>query len=194
MRLCLGLLLLAWLVVPMGVGCNGGGGGGVVVSPVATFDASGTPAAPDLVRLDGVAIGDMVVLTAVIGGPSTSSDLYSLDLLLRLSDPTLVQYIPQSAIFGDAFTLSGVQTGAALAAQNGAFVTVGATKAGGGAGNGVAAGEHVIVQLTFRVLRRGTTTISIVGAPDASPAVLDSTGATVASVHFDLASASISGI
>jgi hypothetical protein len=142
------------------------------------------------VRLTGQASGDTVFVDVVIGGATTSTDLYSFAFDLSLGDPSVVQYVGNSATFGTALTLAGGQTGQALATQIGSTVTVGVTKLGGGAGNGVAAGESSIVRLTFRALRSGQSTIAI-AAPTAA---LNSTGGTVGSVQFDLTPALISGM
>jgi hypothetical protein len=155
------LLLLALALVLPSLGCSDD-----VMPVVAGFGANGTAPAANLVRLEGQPSANTVVVDVVIDGPTTSSDLYSFDFRLRLSDPTLVQYVADSATLGPALTLVGDQTGKALAAQNGDLVTVGATKVGGGAGNGIGAGERTVMSLTFRVLRPGVTTIAIAGSPD----------------------------
>lgn len=190
-RLMAVLLALAALLTPLA--CSGGDGGSVL-PPAAGFQPSGTPASADLVRIEGQPGGDTVLVQVVIDGPSASSDLYSFDLSLEIADPTVAQYVSGSATLGTTLTLSGTQTAAAVAAQNGAIVTLGATKLGGGAGNAVGSGEHTILSLTLRVLRRGATTITIAGLPDFDPAALDSHGSVVPSVRFDLAAASISGV
>jgi len=175
---------LALALLSTGLGCDGGD------SPVsAAFTGSGVASAANVVRLTGQASSDAVVVSVTIGGPTTSGDLYSFAFDLNVGDPSVLQYVAASATFGSALTLDSGQTGEALASQNGGVVTVGVSKLGGGAGNGVGAGESGIVSLTFRVLKKTSTTIGIA----ASATALDSNLAAVPSVQFDTTPATITG-
>ncbi|MBZ5639114.1 MAG: hypothetical protein LAO51_10230 [Acidobacteriia bacterium] len=164
----------------------------------ASFTGSGTSVAPDHVRLrPGSGSGDRVTVEVAIGGQTTSTDLYYFAFDLVLGDSSVAEYVSGTAVFGDALTLSGSQTGSAQGAQNGNRVVVGVTKLGGGSGNGVTATEAIVVCLTFRVKKAGTTTLAIAGStspqnPTGDPAAVDSHGGVVQTVHFDTASAVIS--
>jgi len=96
---------------------------------------------------------------------------------------------------GPALTTSGGQTLEVLVTQTGDRVVVGVTKLGGGSGNGVtASGETVIVELAFRLLKVGTTTLTIEGSPGTDPDALDSAGGDIASVVFDTATVTLVGV
>jgi hypothetical protein len=189
--------IVAMVVVPMALpGCGGGGDGdgGMMPAPiVAGFGTSGTASAPDLVRLTGSPSGDTVVVRVVVGGPTTSSDLYSFAFDLVLGDTSVATYVAGSATFGTALTLSGGQTSSVQATLQGNRVVIGVSKLGGGSGNAVPT-EQTVVSLTFRVLKAGSTTLTFEGAPPSgSPACLDSSGAVIPSIVFDAAPATLSG-
>jgi len=188
--------IAAMVVAPLALpGCGGGGGGdgGMMPAPiVASFSGSGTASAPDVVRLTGSPSGNTVVVRVVVGGPTTSSDLYSFAFDLVLGDASVATYVAGSAAFGTALTLSGGQTSDVEATLQGNRVVVGVTKLGGGSGNAVAT-EQTVVSLTFRLLKAGSTTLTIEGAPGGSPACLDSAGVAIPSIVFDAAPATLSG-
>jgi len=192
-----GLLLLVGLVVATG-GCGSGGGsgedGGVVGDPItASFTPSGTAASPDLVRLTGSASSDLVTLQVVISGQTESDDLYAFAFDLVLSNADVAGYVAGSADFGTALTLEPGQDGAAFASQTGNRVTVGVSKLGDVAGNGVGPGEETIVTLLFRVTAKGITTIAIDRIPPADPSAIESDESPAPGVRFDGASALIRG-
>jgi hypothetical protein len=168
--------------------------------PSAAFAASGTAAAPNLVRLRSASTtGDVATLEVAIGGPTTSTDVYGFAFDLVLSNPAVAHYIAGSAQFGTALTPSGGQTTVVLAQQSGNRVTVGASLFGGGPGDQIGAGESVILTLRFRVVRLGTTLILFDGSTDPTdptddPAAADSTGAVIGSVTFDPSPATLSGV
>lgn len=193
-------LVLIALSFAILLACDSGGGGGGGGSPVsAAFAPSVTPAAANLVRLEGRATdSNTVVLDIVIDGPTTSSDLYSFAFDIELSNTSVARYVSGSAEFGNALTLGAGQGSSVLASQSGNRVVVGVSKTGGGAGNGVPAGERTIVTLVFDVIGTGTTNLlfrgsSDPGNPTGAPAALDSQGGVVASVFFDGDAARISG-
>lgn len=180
-------LLAAACVLATTPGC--GGGGGEDPAPTRTlraeFHESGTPAAPDLVRLRGEAAGEEVRVDVVIGGVTSSSDLYSFAFDLVISTSDSARFISGSEEFGSALTLENGQTSQVLAAWDGRRLTVGITKVGGGDGNGVDTIEDVVASFRFRVLRRGSTEITIQGSPPHDPSALDSAGDPVPTVRFD---------
>jgi hypothetical protein len=185
-------LSLALLTV-WAVGCGSGGGGdagsdGGVLPPdlSASFSASGTAGAPDLVRIGGSPSADLVEVDVVIGGPTTSDDLYSFAFDLVLGDPTVAELVEGSATLGSALTASDGQAIQLLVSQQDARVIIGATKLGGGLGNGVEEpGESAVVHLVFRLLRAGSTSLALTGSAGREPAAIDSDGAAIDSVRFD---------
>lgn len=159
----------------------------------ASFIPSATAASANNVRLVGSAAGNRVIIDVVISGPTTSSDLYSFAFDLVLGNANIARYVNGSATFGTALTIGATQQEQVLASQNGNRVTIGVTKLGGGSGNGIGGSEETIVTLTFEVLQREMTTLTIAGSLPNAPAALDSTGAVVDSVQFDTAAAVITG-
>jgi hypothetical protein len=195
-RLALSTALLAMVSLLPACGGGGGGGGNGGGGLTASFAGSGTASAANLVRLTGGAVaGTTVTINVVLAGPTTSSDIYSYAFDLALGDTTVAQYVTGSATAGPMFSPGAGQGVSAVASQIGDRVVVGVTLTGGGAGSGdgVAAGEPIIVSLTFRVLKAGTSSLSFAGAPSPTPAALDSNGATIGSITFDGTAASISG-
>lgn len=189
--------IVAMVLAPMALpGCGGGGGndgGGVMTPPiVAAFSDSGASSAANLVRMTGSPSGNTVVARVVVGGPTTSSDLYSFAFDLVIGDTSVATFVAGSATFGTALTLSGGQTSSVQATLQGNRVVVGVTKVGGGSGNAVAT-EQTVVTLTFRLLKAGSTTLTIAGAPGGSPACLDSAGVGIPSIVFDAGSATLTG-
>jgi hypothetical protein len=173
-------------------GCGSSDSRVLQAAPQTEFRPSSTPTAADLVRLEGTVSDDQFIVSAVIHGPTTSDDLYSFAFDLVLSDPTVAGLVSGSATLGSALELSGAQTAQVLAEQSGERITIGLTKVGGGAGNGIAVDEAVIVTLRLQVLASGSTTLSIEGSSPHAPAALDSTGVLIDSVGFDSAPALLS--
>ncbi|MCP3981206.1 MAG: hypothetical protein GY716_18050 [bacterium] len=186
------LVLGLAVVLASATGCGGSSSGGVIASGLtASFTESGTAAGANTVRLTGTPDGDTVTVQLTIGGPTTSADLYSFAFDLVIGDETVAEYVNGSASFGGALTLAGGQSSQALAGQTGDHITLGVSKVGGGTGNGVAAGEEIVVTLDLRLLKEGTTTLTIAGSPPNDPAALDSTGSDVGTVVFDAAAATL---
>lgn len=184
------------LFVSFGLACGGGSDAvNAVLGQELTvqFAPSSTSAAAELVYLrSGAAQGETITVDIEIGGPTTSSDLYSFAFDLVLGDPSVVEYIPGSAVFGDALTIGGSQGTNVLASQSGNRVVIGVSKTGGGPGNGITNSENTVVSVSLRILRTGTSSIVLDGPPfGGSPAVLDSAGVAVPGVSFDRASATI---
>ncbi len=180
----------AWLAAAIAVwtGCVGSSVNEPAI--LAGFDGSGTPASANQVRLlSSASNGDVVTLEVALGGPTSSTDLYSFAFDLVLSDPTVAQYVSGSAHAGDALQVTGIQSQSALASQVGDRVVVGVSKLGGGPGNGIAGSESVLMTLSFRILRKDVTGISFGGTPTA----IDSGGSRVGTVAFDSQPARLSG-
>ena len=89
------LLVAITLMVGMSPGCDDSTGDNFVSGPYGVipegitglFTGSGTASAPNLVRLRGDAVGeDILMVEVVLGGPTTSDDLYAYAFDLQLSD------------------------------------------------------------------------------------------------------------
>ncbi len=175
-------------------GCGGGGGPAGVTG---TFTGSGTAEAANLVRLRaGTADKDIVGVEAVIGGATTSSDLYAFAFDIVLGDSNVARYVQGSATFGSALTLAGGQTSSAQVSQVANHLIIGVSKLGGGAGNGVPAGESVVLGFKLQVLKAGVTTLAFAGSsspqnPTSGPAALDHDLSVVSSVRFDAPAATV---
>jgi hypothetical protein len=176
-----------------GSGCGGGGNDGGS-APTARFVASPTGAGPDRVRLVGAgASGDLMSVDVVIGGPTTSTDLYAFDFALNIGDLSVLEFVAGSAAVGDALSASGCAGGpTALASANNqdpSLIVVGVSKLGSCAGNAIAAGEPAIVRLTFRVLASGVSSLAI--STTRTPSAIDSSLDPIPSVSFDSEAATI---
>ena len=185
-----GLTALAALTL-LSLGC--GGGDPDIMAPPATFSVSTTGPGPDGVRLDGIGLHNGIALVqVVVGGPTSSNDLYSFAFDLVLSDPEVARYVPGSARFGNALEIGPTQGMSVLVLQNRDRVVIGASKTGGGPGNGIAGSkESVILSLEFELLAGGSTTLRFAGSPSnpvnptGDPVALDSQGGLVPSITFD---------
>lgn len=193
------LIGLSALVLLPCLACSGGSDGDSGIS--ASFTPSGTAAAPDRVRLrQGSAAGDTVTLQVALSGPTTSSDIYSFAFDLVLSDASVARYVPGSATIGNALIPTGSQGTTLGVSQSGNRVVVGVSKTVGGAGNGVGAIEATVVSLVFELLRGGSTTVTFAGSPanpqnpTNDPAALDSNLAVIASIDFDAAAGTLTGL
>jgi len=192
--------LLAFPLLLVALACGGSGSGDAVStmlppSLTATFTGSGQASSPDRVRMTGQAVDATVVLSVVLGGPSTSTDIHSFAFDIYLSDPSVAEYVAGSASAGTVLVAEAGQQIAALASQNGSRITMGVAKLGGGPGNGIGGGEETVVELTFRVLRPGVAFVRFEDTPNGMPpAALDSTGSTIGSIRFDSSSARTVGM
>jgi hypothetical protein len=184
-----------------GYGCGGS-------SSSATLSAQFTPSAtpPGTLRLIKLvqksASGAFVVVQAAVYGPDVALDMYAFAFDVKIGDASVVRYVPGTAVAGDALTLfagQGAQTIVAPDGSDPSHIVVGVTKTGGPPGNGIAGASAVIVELTFEVLKAGTSTLALTGSaavPTQPPAVLDSSSPPqpIAGFTFDAASASMTGI
>ncbi|HET9299447.1 MAG TPA: hypothetical protein VFO11_05840 [Candidatus Polarisedimenticolaceae bacterium] len=193
------------VAVLMFVGCGGGSSSGdpTEAAVSAQFTPSGTASAPNLVRMTQAVVDrDLVRINVVLGGQTSSTDIYSFAFDLVLSDATVASYVAGSAQAGTALQPTGGQSIAVFANPDSARpnrVVVGVSKVGGGAGNGVSVGEAIVVSLVFRVLRRDVTSISFGGSssnptsPNFKPVALNSQNAVIASIDFDPAPVRLTG-
>ena len=102
------LLVPALLLVAMCclAACSSGGGG----PADAEFTPSASAPAAGLVRLDGANVDAQTVrVDVIIDGPLVAPGLYSFAFDLLLSDPDAAQYVPGSAVLGDALVPSAGQ-------------------------------------------------------------------------------------
>jgi hypothetical protein len=195
------LLLLFSVVAIPSIGCGGGGGGsdGGVVTPTlqAVFTESNLVQLADRVKLlQGSASGTNVTVQVVLFGPSTSSDIYGWAFDVVISNPAVVEFVAASASAGTTLTPCPGNNLALQANQQTAggvtSVVVGLTKLGNCAGNGVPAGNNVVVSLTFKVKAAGTSTLTFGGSP--SPLAVDSNLAPIGSIAFDPGAATLQGV
>ena len=196
------ILLVAVLML---LGCGGGSSSSDPIQPAvsAQFTPSGTASAPNLVRMTQAVVDrDVVRINVVLGGQTSSTDIYSFAFDLVLSDATVASYVAGSAQAGTALQPSGSQSIAVFANPDSARpnrVVVGVSKVGGGAGNGVSASEAIVVSLVFRVLRRDVTSIAFGGSssnptsPNFEPVALNSSNAVISSIDFDPAPVRLTG-
>jgi hypothetical protein len=196
-----------WLPLFLGISvvlapaCGGGGSDPVAPAATAQFTPSGTAAAPNGVRLVlASSNADTATLNVMVGGPTTSSDLYSFAFDIVLGDPTVATYVTGSARIGDALQATGSQTRSLLVSQSAGRIVVGVSKLGGGPGNAVQDPEEILLSLTLRVLERDITTLTLAGStadpgnPTNAPVALDSAGAVIGSVRFDPDPATLAGL
>lgn len=186
------------LLVTLATGCGSGGGSDLGLLPAtltASFSDSGTAGAADMIRLSGNPTDDLVSVELLIGGPTTSTDIYSFAFDLVLGDTTVAEYVNGSATLGNALSTIDGQTLQVLATRQGSRITIGVTKLGGGSGNGISAtGDSTVVKLIFRLLREGATHLTIEGSAGTDAAALDSNGEAITSVTFDPVAATLSGL
>ncbi len=190
-----------WVVMSLVLcaGCHHDDSDGIVGAPIASFAESGTSAGPDLVRLRSAsASGDALVVEVVLGGPTSSGNLYGFVFDLVLGDPSVARLVANSGQAGGALTGSQVIVEAGTQAGDEGRVVVAVTKVGNAQGNGFSGSEAVVVRLGFQVLKRGTTMIVFGGHvsarnPEGRPVAVDPAGDIVATIEFDAAAARISG-
>jgi hypothetical protein len=181
-----GLVLVAFLTILVLCSCSDGDGG-----LTAEFTESGTQAAEDLVRIvSGGSSGD-VVTVEVVCGETQRTDVYGFAFDLVLSDPSVAEYVVDSAEAGNAF-----DSMVATAQQNGGRIVIGVSQTDQ-TGDGVPGPESVLLRLSLRALRAGTTTIRFEGStgsnPSSEPSAVDSDGDPIGTVVFDPSPASVVG-
>jgi hypothetical protein len=183
-----------------GYGCGGNDNASLSGQFTGSATAAGTL---HLIKLvPKTASGDFIVVQAVIYGPDVSLDMYAFAFDVKIGDTGVVQYVANSAAAGNALTLFAGQGVQVLAAPDGtdpSHIVVGVSKTGGPPGNGVSGASAVIVELTFRVLKQGTTTLALTGStaiPTQPPTVLDSASPPqpIAVITFDSANGTVTAI
>jgi hypothetical protein len=181
------------LLAVLAAGCGGGDGGSTFLPDIRTgrFIPSSTAGGPNLVRLTGSAdAGDRLTVDVVIGGPTASRDLYTFAFDLAIGDPEVLDFVDNSAVVGSVLTSTGCAgppTVLATTVNSRSQIVVGVSKLGTCPGDAVSGGEPSIVRLTFRVLKKGSSTLSISG----TPAVFDAAGDPIQSIQFDIATATV---
>jgi len=178
------LSILLLIGLPLLVHCGSSSTGSIIEpTKVPEFTASGTAGAKDLVTLafSGTSPGSLIQLDVKLGGPSTATDIHAFSFNIVLSDPSLVRTI--TVVEGDA--LAGDQ--AVIATLTGDKVVIGVSKLGV-TGNGIGAGGARILGLVFKMdpTKPGTTNLTF-----SDQKVQDPTGAYIATVNFDSASAKL---
>jgi len=138
--------------------CGSSGGGGVIeTTKPPTFTGSGTTPGPNLVTMadGGTAPGSLIQVDIKIGGPTTSSDLFSFSFDVVLSNPSVIESV--ETVAGDALT---GDTAILISPIENGRVVVGVAKKGG-AGNRVASADATIVGLVFKMSPNtpGSTTL-----------------------------------
>jgi hypothetical protein len=137
-----------------------------------------------------------VTTQVTLFGPSTSADIYAWAFDVVISNPNVVEFVAGSAQMGTTLTTCPGQNLALQASQQTAggvtSVVVGLSKLGTCAGNGVPAGSHVVVSLTFRVKTTGSSSLTF-GGPG-GPRALDSNLAPIGSIEFDTGAATLQGV
>ncbi len=190
----------AAVVVIAGLGCSSNSSSsGIVTSPpagvTADFTASTTAPAPDLVQLQKVGVsGDKVTVAVVITGPSTSTDIYAFAMDLVVADPTVASYVAGSLTVGDALTPgpNGLLS-AANPSSGGSPISIGISKKNGDAGNSIPSGTHQIATVTFRILKTGSTTITVGPSGINTAVAKDSSLADIPSIVTDSGLATLTG-
>lgn len=186
------------LAAAFALGCGGSSSGG---SLGGSFTASGTAAAPRLIKMiQHSKSGTHVSVDVVIYGPDTTLDMYTFAFDVLIADPTVARFVPNSAVAGGAlvpFAGQSIQAIADLGTAPGggadnSRVVVGVSKLGGPPGNGVAGASAIVVRLTFALQKEGSTTLTFGGSP--SPKVLDSGGTPIGTITYDGASATLTGV
>ncbi len=180
--------LLLVLALPFALRCGGGDEATAPLPERPTFTPTSTPEAPNVVRLsDGVGLrSDQIQIEVTIGGPTTSSDIFSVLFDIAFSDPSLVSTLDFAA--GDVFSgdpLTDVIVAVGEVDPEGK-VAVGISKAGGDVGDGVDADGATIVTIVFTTHHAGSTDLWLEGGQ-----ALDPEGNGIDSVIFDDGEATI---
>jgi hypothetical protein len=156
------------------------------------FQTSGTSPGPNQVRLTGTPIGSgKIRLDVIVGGPTTSTDIYAFAFDLVLGDRTVANYVASSETFGPALSTSTCSGKSLLVSRSGDRIVIGLSKLGSCPGNGVPAGESVVLSLTLQVFKAGSCSIRFEGSPlnaqnpVTDPSAIDSTSKRIDTIAFD---------
>jgi hypothetical protein len=180
---CNVLLVLSFILA----GC-----GGHDSTTSAQFAASATPAAPGLVQLaQASASGSQVVIDVLLHGPEPGLDLNGFRFAIKISDPSVIRFVPQTTYVQSALVAADRQTiSVDVDSADQSLVRVNIEKEGGGAGNGFTSPAVVVIELTFVVVGPGVSTLSFADAAQA----IDSTRLPIEGVRFDTQVAAVTGI
>jgi len=162
----------------------------------AQFTPSATAPALGLVKLvERSRSGSRVLVDVLLYGPDPGLDLFAFKFGIMIGNDTLVRLVPQSTynqtalVAGDGQSISiNVD-----AASDPSLIQVEVGK-DGGAGNAVAVPSAIVLEVSFDVQAAGTTTLTLVGLGGEPPHAVDSSDAPIAAVHFDAASATVTGV
>lgn len=155
------------------------------------FWSSGTPVAPDQVRLaGGPSISGTLTLLVQVVGPTSADDLSGFSFDLLLSDPAVADYVDGSATVGTALDPDGTSGVSIQVVHNLQRVSVTVSRRSG-SGNGVSPGQATVLALRYRVQSSGTTAVQF--APDPAPAALDAQGVPISSISYDMVPSAIVG-
>jgi hypothetical protein len=186
------LLALGVLVGSISTACSGGSD---FTPPTASFSSSGTAARPNLVRfVEKAQSGEFVTVDVELSGRTSSNDIYGFAFEIELGNPNVVELVPGSAASGALLEDEACSGFTVQANQSRSRVVVGASKLGPCVGSGVAMRQsRSILQLTFKVLTPGESTLSFSGPELSGPIAVDSSGQAIPSIEFDVEPAAIVG-
>jgi hypothetical protein len=180
-------------IVTVLAGCGGGDDPDPVpTGVVASFSGSGTAAQDNQVRLVGGATSGDTVTVEVACGETDSLDVYGFAFDLVLSDPSVAEYVSGSVEAGGAFSGNVI----AVAEQNNDRIVIGVSQTDQ-TGDAIAGPESIVVRLSLKVLKTGTTEISFEGStgsnPTSDPSAVDSGGTPIGTIVFDAVPATVIG-
>jgi hypothetical protein len=162
----------------------------------AQFTASATAPAPGLVKLvERSRSGSRVVVDVLVFGPEPGLDLFAFRFGIKIGNDNLVRLVPQATYNQTALVAANGQSIAidVDAASDPSLVQIDVGKTGG-VGNPIALPSAAVLEVTFDVQAAGATTLTLVGLGGDPPRAVDSANASIAAVHFDAASASVTGV
>ena len=162
----------------------------------AQFRASATAPSPGLVKLvERSHSGSRVRVDVLLYGPEPGLDLFAFRFGIRIGNDTVATLVPQSAYSQTALVAGEGQLISidVDAASDPSLVQVDLGKTNG-AGNAIDGPSAVVLALSFDVQASGTSTLTLVGLDGGPPRAFDTTGASIAAVRFDAASASVMGV
>lgn len=172
-------------------GCSGGS------STSAQFTGSTTAPSPGLVKLvQKSSSGSRVVVDVLIYGPEQNLDLLAFQFGVKIGNTGVVKFVPQATFTQSALVADAGQTIAidVDGASDPSVVQITVAKDGGGAGNGIAGGSAIVIELQFDLQGSGGTTLTLVGLGNNPPLALDSARTPIGAVTFDAASAGVRGV
>ena len=196
-RFRVGQVLLLGVAFVLVASCDSCGGGDNPIDNASTtgFTPSSTAASPNHVRLKGAVSGDEILLSVVLDGPTTASDLFSFAFDVEISNPLVVAFVQNSEGAGTLF--DGVPNILVVEAQ-GNRIVCGISQTGAGPGGTVSTSQATILSFKVKTIGTGVSSLTFRGSPNnpstptTDPAALDSSGAVITAIVFDAASARVS--